>query len=329
MKNQLLIKCLFASAVLAPGVFAAWTTVSTFDDASALDAITDSTNIENSNARSEIVDGKWAVYPGDLFESTSNLYAMLDLGTDLKAASTGSGGVVTVYFEITQPTVSDGAGGTRKAILDTVWGIANISPAEVLDVRFNSYNAMQRINSGNDQFEGRNGSSYEAVDAFQENVTYSIWLVIDYNLNYFEGYIQGGQWATQTKIPSSTDDIWLFRVNPSAEQMAQYFLVALSRGNSVDGDKGIDVTYFDNVAIDTTGQNLSAFDGGSTKGPGIFGNYDLVDGVWVNTGGYMKWVHVGAYPWVYLASIEGWAYIPDPGKTGDPDSVGTWMYLTQ
>ncbi len=99
MKNH--IPTILLSAFVAIGTAQAeWEVVSTFDDDSALDLITDNTNIEGSNARSEIVDGKWAVFPGELFEDNSNLYSMLDLGVDLKAASLGTEGPVTVYMEV-------------------------------------------------------------------------------------------------------------------------------------------------------------------------------------------------------------------------------------
>ena len=182
MKKTILIP-IIASAIAAGSLQADWSIVSTFDDASALDLITDNTNIEGSNARSEIVNGKWAAYPGDVFEATSNLYALLDLGVDLKAASIAAGGPVSVYVEVTQPTVDDGAGGTRKAIVDTVWGLSNIDSSVVLETRYNSYNVMQRINGGNDNFEGRNGGSYWAPTGgqmFNADVTYKIWMVVDY-----------------------------------------------------------------------------------------------------------------------------------------------------
>jgi len=308
---------ILASAAAAVSVNADWNIVSTFDDASALDLVTDSTNIEGSNARSEIVDGKWAVFPGDIFEDNSNLYALLDMGTDLKAMSQASGGSVTVYLEVTQPTVSDGQGGTRKAIVDTVWGIANIDSDEVLETRYNSYNAMQRINVGNDNFEGRNGGSYEATgEMFQADVTYKIWLVIDYNLNFYEAYIQGGQWTEQTKVDTEDNSgVWLFRVNPAPENTVDKFMVALSRGNSVDGAKGLDPTYFDNIAY---------YDGMELSTPPVGGGetwygYAVDANGWANTGSWMSWVNVTFDPYIWNLALDkyviitdgsGWVFVP-------------------
>lgn len=325
--NQKSLLVALASLVVAGGsAFANWTLVSSFDDDTALSLITDTATQEGSNARSEIVNGMWAVYPGDLFETNSNLFSLLDLGVDLRAASITSGQPVTLYMEVMQPIVDDGQGGTRKAIVDTVWGPSNVDADEVVATGYNSYNAMQRINSGNDNFEGRNGGSYVAIAPFEANVKYSIWMVIDFNLNYYETYIQGGAWTTQTKLDGGdTTGIWLFRVNPVDPQTVDKLLIALSRGNSVQGEKGLDPTYFDNVAIDTTGVNLNPA-AVVAKGPGIFGNYDLMNDTWVATDSFMGSVWVADYPWVYLYRMRRWVYIPDETGTGDPDA-GTWMYV--
>jgi hypothetical protein len=323
MKRYTLIPIL-TSALAAISASAAWDVVSTFDDASALDLVTDNTNIEGSNARSEIVDGKWAVYPGDLFEQTSNLYAMLDLGTDIKAASQNSGGPVTLYMEIIQPMVPDGQGGMRKAINDTVWGVSNVDSSEVLETRYNSYNVMQRINAGNDNFEGRNGDGYWTTgEMFQADVTYKIWLVIDYNLNYYEAYVQGGQWTEQTKL--DTEDgtgIWLFRVNPAPEDVIQYFQVSLSRGNSVDGEKGIDPTYFDNVAY-AMGANLGMPPVGGGPVGETWAGYDVLPSGDCFTGDWLGWVYVGFKPWILSYSLNQWMYIDEAAVT---DS-GSWIYV--
>lgn len=320
MKNH--IPTILLSAFVAIGTAQAeWEVVSTFDDDSALDLITDNTNIEGSNARSEIVDGKWAVFPGELFEDNSNLYSMLDLGVDLKAASLGTEGPVTVYMEVIQPIVPDGQGGTRKAIVDTVWGISNVDSSEVLETRYNSYNAMQRINSGNDNFEGRNGGGYWSTgEIFQGDVTYKIWLVIDYNLNFYEAYVQGGQWTEQTRLDTEDGSgIWLFRVNPG-DVPINNFQVSLSRGNSDDGEKGIDPTYFDNIALDTTGQNLSEppVEGGPT-----WAGYPVTEDGDANTGDWMGWVHVGFEPWILSYNLDQWMYIEEEAVSDD----GSWIYI--
>ena len=65
-------------------------------------------------------------------------------------------------------------------------------------------------------------------------------------------------------------------------------------------------------------QAVQNIGGGSEKGPGIFSEYDLVEG-YVDTGSWMGWVYVGQYPWCYLVDLSkyvfvsesaGWVYIP-------------------
>jgi hypothetical protein len=309
---------------LTEPVASAWNVVSTFDDASALDIVTDSTNIEGSNARTEIIDGKLAAFPGDVFENTSNLYALVDMGADLKAMSQASGGPVTVYVEVTQPTVSDGQGGTRKAIVDTVWGMANIDSDVVLETRYNSYNVMQRINVGTDNFEGRNGGGYWTTgEMFQADVTYKIWLVVDYNLNFYEAYVQGGQWTEQTKL--DTEDgtgIWLFRVNPAPEDTVDKFMIALSRGNTVDGEKGIDPTYFDNLAY-ADGMDLSTPSVGGGPVGDTWAGFDVTADGDAFTGDWLGWVNVTFDPWIFSYSLNQWMFIDESAVTAS----GGWVYV--
>ncbi|NDV62270.1 hypothetical protein G0Q06_07410 [Puniceicoccales bacterium CK1056] len=300
-----------------------WTVVSTFDDASALDLVTDVANIEGSEARSEIIDGKWALFPGLLFETNSNLYGMLDLGTDLRAASIGVGGAVTFYVEVTQPIVSDGAGGTRKSIVDVTWGLSNEQPDNVLTTRYDSYNAMQRILITTDNFEGRNGGSYVTIEAFQADVSYKIWFVVDFNLNFYETYIQGGQWTERTKLDAGDmSGIWFFRFNPGETSVVNHMLVALSRGNSVQGEKSLDPVYFDNVAVDVTGENLTAPDFGGGSG-NTWAGYAVSPEGWVNTGAWLGLIYVNEAPFVYSADLETYIYLPED-LVGD---AGAWSYI--
>jgi hypothetical protein len=43
------------------------------------------------------------------------------------------------------------------------------------------------------------------------------------------------------------------------------------------------------------------------KGPGVFSDYDLVDG-WVDTGDWMGWVNVDNYPWSYVLDLGVYVY---------------------
>lgn len=328
-QNHLLLSV--AGLIAAGTASAEWTVINTFDDASALATVTDTINVEGSGAGSTVVDGMWALNPGSLFETTSNLYAMQDLGVDLKAASLVSAdGFVTLYFEMMQPIVDDGAGGTRKAIVDHAFGTSNIDEDEILTERYNSFSAMQRVQVG-DTYEVRDGGSYAVVDALQGGVKYSVWIVADFLFGECNVYIQGGQWATQTMVAVDGDSVFSFRVEPSAEQTVDKFLVAVSRGNSIDGEKAIDPLYFDSIAVDTSGSNLTMppVGTGPEMGPGFFGNYEVVevDGFgWVNTGNWLGWVMIEDYPYIWYDSIHSWGFISDLDMSGDKDAGGAWIY---
>lgn len=324
MNNKILVPVL-SSAIAALSAQADWTVVSTFDDASALSIVTDVTNIEASNARSEIVDGRLACFPGDLFEATSNLYAMIDLGVDLRAASIAAGGPVTAYIEVIQPTIGD-----HKAIVDTVWGLSNATPDSVLagdPNRFNAYNVMQRINSGTDGWEVLNkdaggANAYQPIGIFTADTVYSIWMVVDYTLNFWECYVQGGQWTEQTRLNTVDETgIYLFRTNPAVDGIVKYAQISLSRGNA-SAEKGIDPTYFDNLAIDTSGQNLTKPATGG--GFGKWGPWDVVDAAGnVDTGSWMGWVNTAFKPYIWSYSLSSYMYIDE----GSITAGGSWVYV--
>ena len=160
MNKKALILTLFMGVAVSSLSFGEWTLVNDFNEPADLEGVSDQTNQEGSNARTELVDGKLAAYPGVALEATSNLFAGVDLGVDLRAASEAVEGPVSVYFQMIQPTVSDGAGGTRKAIVDTVFGLTHFDPEQWTTEAYNTYNAMGRINFGNDNLEVRDDNTY-------------------------------------------------------------------------------------------------------------------------------------------------------------------------
>lgn len=322
MKHLLSITSI-ASLFAVSGLQADWTMVNTFDGDTKPENVTDYTTISESSAHSEIVDGMLSVDPGELFDETSNLFTVIDLGADMNAASRTSGGPITIYLEIEQPTVPDGSGGERKAIVDVVWGLSNFGPTELLVERYNSYNVMQRINVSNDNLEGRNGDGYESFDVLEADTTYSIWLVVNFNLNYYEAYIQGGEYTTQTQIPSSTEGAWFFRQNPEADTVVNLLAIALSRGAAGD-EKGMDPFYFDNIAYDTTGENLTVPEGAGGGGGGeMYLDTWAVDAEgWANTESWLGWVYVEFQPWVYSNSLGSYIYVEEGSFT----ESGSWVY---
>ncbi|MEX0321591.1 MAG: hypothetical protein AB3N63_05490 [Puniceicoccaceae bacterium] len=206
------------------------------------------TNRDLSTDFADVQDGMLRVVHGDLLEETSNLYMMLPLSTDLRAASEGIPGPVTLYFEMMVPDVGGSVG-----IVDVAFGLSNIDPDTVADVRYDSFSPMMRIDSGDQNFEYRDGGNgYVEVTQLEAGVKYSVWVEVDYSLNFAVFYIQGGVYTTVTEV-----GLGAFRKDPGEGETVDYFAALLSRGNSVDGPKGVDHMFFDNLAIDVTGKNLT------------------------------------------------------------------------
>lgn len=314
MKN--ISKLLLIPALVLPfaAANAAWEVKYDFDSEADIAGIAEVTNVESSGADASVENGYLKLSHGGLFESTSNLYALLPLGVDLAAASVASQQPVTVYFEIVQPLVNG-----NKAIVDIVWGLSNVDSDEILTTRYDSFNGMARINVGTDNYESRNGSEYVVHEPLQGNVTYRFWWVIYYNLNAYDIYVQGGQWADQTLLGTG---FYGFRSNPGEGQTVDQFLFALSAG-SIASPKGRDFTYADNIAIDLAGENL-------TNPPGTGGGGETwaawsdstVDG-WVDTGSFLGVIYFGTNDgWIYVQSLSKWIYLPESYVTAE----GAWGY---
>lgn len=314
MKIKSKILALTSLCVATTGIlYADWEMQYDFESQGDLDAATVIANRDGSEATAELEDGMLKVIHGNLLEDTSNLWVMLPLQEDLIPASQASSdGTVTVYYEMVQPTV-DGS----KAIVDVAWGISNITSEEILEETYNSFNVMQRINSGNDNYEVRDGGDYVPIDILDADTRYKVWMVIDYELNFVDFYVQGGQWSKQTLIHELAE----FRVNPGPDDTADDLLIGLSRGNIGDGEKGIDYMYFDNIAIDTSGTNLDPVDdGGSTE---MWADWEVVQGGWVETGSFMGWLYVGHDPYIYSLGLEKYIYLPE----GNVKGSGAWTFV--
>lgn len=299
--------------------FGAWTGVAHFDDPSDAALIVDQETIVGSNARSVIENGSLSLYPGDLFDDWSYLWTTLTLPVDLKAASEAVGGPITAYYEIQQPTVNG-----RKAIVDTSIGLSNVDEVDVLYYRFNSFSAQTRIYSPSDEFRVRNGGSFETITSFDANTWYGVWFIVDYQTHVFGLYLQGGsQFLALTKIESS-DAFWSFRISPSDTDTVDKFLFGLSRGNSVDGPRGIDPTLVDNIYIDTSGVNLSVPPRSNLTGPGIFKSLSIDADGWVTTS-LIGSVYTRHYPWCYARDLDTWFFVSEPSENLTTD--GVWIYV--
>lgn len=308
MKHKTLTS--FLLLAMSGFAFGEWSVEYTFDGGTLPEEIFTAVNREASTEFADVQNGMLRVNHGDLLEQTSNLWVMAPLSADLKAASIAAGGPVTCYFEMIHPLI-DG----QKAIVDVAWGLANIDPDVVLEERYDSFNAMQRIDSGDLNYELRDGGSYVEITQLEADVKYQVWMVVDYTLNFVEFYIKGGQYTEQTNI-----GLVAFRVNPDVDQTVDYFTIGLSSGNSEDGAKGIDYMYFDNIAIDTGAQNLS--DPPIEAGE-MWAGFPVLPSGDCNTGDWLGWLWVGNKPYIYSYSLQQWLYIEEDAV----GSSGSWIYV--
>lgn len=300
---------------------AEWEIISTFSDPRILDRITVAVRVSGTSAYTDVSNGRWVVYAGkELSSRYNNIFAMLDLGVDIRAASIASGKPVTLYLEIIQPTVNDGLGGTRKSIIDMSWGLINCHPSQILVDRWNSFNALERIGIEEDAYEIRNGAEYETISQLHPDTPYKIWMVIDYNYNVFESYILGGQWPVQTRMDSKyTYGYWFFRQVPAQEDEIRHFTFAVSRGSTIE-EKSLDPGYMDNLALDVSGENLTIPQFNNDFGN--WGPYPILDSAGhVDTAEWLGWLCVDSAPSIWCYSLDGWIYLEEPD---DPDA---WVYV--
>ena len=305
MKQKLIYSIALMTAACAG--FADWSLEFDFEDGLP-ENVFQANNRELSTNFADTLNGRLRVNHGDLLEQTSNLWVMLPLSADLKAASAAAGGPVTVYFEMIHPSI-DG----QRAIVDVAWGLSNVDPDTILEDRYNAFNAMMRIDSGDLNFELRDGGGYVEISQLETDTVYSVWMVLDYTLNFMEVYIQGGQYTAQTNI-----GLVAFRVDPGPEQTVDYMAFGLSDGNSVDGAKGIDFFLFDNVAIDTAAQNLTMPTSGAT-----WAGYPVDSLGYVDTGAWMGYINVNFAPIIWSVSLNAWMYMPEASV----GNGGAWTYI--
>ncbi len=295
-----------------------WSIVSTFDSPNEIIKIKDVHYSYPFDGGSAVENGKWVVYPGTPSGITLYLFAILELGADLRAASIASEKPVTIYFEFTQPLVDNGA---KKAVTNAYWGLIHEGPATVASTRYESYNSFQRINIANDTLEGRNGTSFVPHQVLQGGETYKIWFVLKFNSapfpSFYDTYILGGQWTEQTLL--SDPSPWAFFVNPLSTDKVEHFMVTTTIGTG----KSEDPVYFDNVVIDLDDANLTVPDT-SGQSSTHWAGYPIYDEFGnVDTGSWMGWVNVTYRPFIYSYELAKYLYIPDAALS----EFGAWSFL--
>lgn len=261
-----------SSLFLATTLSAQWKLVDNFEtDSTASWVVTHGDNFVAPNIPAvQIVDdpfdagqGKVAhIYPGEHSDGggLSTGYA-LPLGAGLQiadkfpaAANTG-----TLYMKVLQPLVA-GVPGITNLTFGMTASAATPMP-EPATWSWGQYSVLARI--AQNKLDWHSGTGYNDMDtagaspatvAPVSNTFYEVWFVVNRTAQTIDGYIKGGQWATQTKVWSDAGP----RTNPNASPLDHIYL-RTSNGGVTD----VDGAYIDDIYIDNSGTaNLT------TPGPG-------------------------------------------------------------
>lgn len=324
MKKTLLLLGALLGASLAS---AAWQVVDDFEDGDVTNWTVDldAQDTVQQNGTFTVVDDPFAsgqgkvveVDPGISGEGTHHVTAWLTLPEELQITDpVTESKPVTFYFKVARPTV-----GGAPGELDITWGLSASTsldmPGDVFS--YGNYSVLGRYEKDG-IMDIRDGGSYIdlATEALDTNVYYEVWFVIDHFNNTFTQYLRGGaDFPTQTMVYENA----AYR-NETFENLDTVLLIT-SAGNTVDGAKGKDPAYFDDLYIDLAGENLTspstAAVGANTKFINISTRADVGTGDSVVIGGF---VVRGDGPQTVLIRAVGPTLAADPfnieGTLDDP-----------
>ncbi|UFU07979.1 PQQ-dependent sugar dehydrogenase [Ruania halotolerans] len=147
------------------------------------------------------------------------------------------------------PEIADGQTGTlffrfmRSGSVDTSFGITDVdAPTTYTDSR------AYVNNQNNDVMLVRDGGGFKPAGAWAEDSWQCVWIVADNAADQVTVYSQGGPYEEVTRLPEGADEQFAFRTNVSG---------ALDRFFWINGSSSAGQLTLDDVAIDTTGQNLA------------------------------------------------------------------------
>ncbi len=89
------------------------------------------------------------------------------------------------------------------------------------------------------------GTTAGNVQATAPEVWQNIWFVLDTTNNTFDMYVEGGSFATQTQV---ADDYAWYRTAGNGDDMIGFYVFGTNASNE---------TYYDDIYVDTAGENLS------------------------------------------------------------------------
>ena len=322
--KKILITTLVAGLVLPFAASAEWELISDFESEDSLDAWTIDNRLDR-NLEDDEWDSSWGIVPrpfddlGGFALSAAEgtvRFNWLDVGIDLGELPTTN--TFTLFYELAQSDLT----------ADRVFGLHPDTPDEwfFLDdeglwqagYAFGAYSTVHRLGLPGANAHNGTGYSPNYTEDQASNAWYRFWMVVnpvDFTWNL---HVQGGEFAEVTQVTSNYS--WR---NLTFDPLRTWRMRL--GGNAGDNATTGAPTYFDNLFLDRTGENLTLppRPGGEviTMGPGIFSDYVVNDG-WVDTGEWMGWVTVDTYPFFYVHDLDGWAY-----AGGGDASAGAWVFV--
>lgn len=222
----------------------------------------------NASAQGKVLRLYPGVTAGGAASLQYNYTFALPEGQKIKDLFPAANNTSTLYFKMLSPLV-----GGAPAVLNMTYGMmsAEFLGTQPVDWSWGNYSVLTRNN--NFLLDQHNGTTYVALDSAtanptnaipQSNVWYEYWIVINRTTNRMDGYIKGGQWASQTKVWSASSH----RLDPQGKA-----LDTIVMRTSNDGITGVDALIFDDFFVDNSGTvNLSTpgqgADGGASGASG-------------------------------------------------------------
>jgi hypothetical protein len=163
---------------------------------------------------------------------------------NIKAASVAEGNVGTLFFRFYVP---------QGATPDLSIGLSGIvEPREGTDIA-----STFRINGAG--LEAYDGSAFKSIGSVSTDTWYNVWMVVNNpagsSSDKFEVYIEGGAYATQTKLAAAgPDDEFAFRPRATAPTNPADLVSFVIRANNAHVSD--DSTLFDDIYIDSSSANL-------------------------------------------------------------------------
>ncbi len=237
MKKQSIVSTLLALAA-APALFAEFQLVNDFEagDTTGVTVTTSPLAAEGGNGTvTNIVD------PGN----AENRVLQIDPGTFANGTDTNNIWFHLPFADITGTGTLYTKFQLEGDLVDLVIGTTHVAAPG----SYGDFSAIARFET--DLILDYHDGSYVEVEgsAGESGAWYELWIVLNVPANTYDLWIKGGAWAVPTQVAAGAD----FRSNSTDPQNT--FYVRMTTGDATN-PKGIDSAIFDDIYVDTSGENI-------------------------------------------------------------------------